>query len=73
MRRSRTHQLSRRHRCRAALLAGWRMPAGHAGAATALSVSVGGSRKVDLSRTGTVFDVGTSPTRAHAHADDRAA
>jgi hypothetical protein len=41
-----------------ALLAGWRMPAGHAGWATALSVSVGVSRKVDLSHTGTVFDVG---------------
>ena len=39
------------------LLAGWRMPAGHANAATALTVSVGGSRTVRLSRTGTVFDV----------------
>ena len=41
-----------------ALLSGWRMPARHAGGATALSVGVGVSRTVDLSRTGTVFDVG---------------
>lgn len=40
-----------------ALLAAWRMPAGHANAATGLTVSVGGSRTVQLSRTGTVFDV----------------
>jgi|tagenome__1003787_1003787.scaffolds.fasta_scaffold20502976_2 hypothetical protein len=41
-----------------ALLAGWRMPAGYAGGATALSVSIGVSRTVELSRTGTVFGVG---------------
>jgi hypothetical protein len=44
-----------------ALLAGFRMPAGHPNPATSLSVSLRRSAAFDLSRTGTVFDVPRLP------------